>query len=151
MVKIGKGKLVDNKNFKVKELLMYYIEMTDNPEELAGYFNYWDPKSLNDTRKLMIEQYPADRHLLITLTNNLFKEIIKEIIEQEESILANHIKDLVLYNSEFLQNLRDARAEACINKLREVYKQQHQMTQCGIKKGIYLLKEEQVFELIDEL
>ncbi|MEW5818796.1 MAG: hypothetical protein AB1782_01275 [Cyanobacteriota bacterium] len=151
MVKIGKGRIATNKNYKLKELIMVYIEQSQSPEELYSFANYEDPKILNDTRNMLLDYFENNKRMIVSISNNDLKLMIHEIMEQEYAILATHLSDLAKNNSEFLMNLRDARASKSLEKLRECYKQQHEMTKCGIKKGIYILKSEEIFEIIDIL
>lgn len=151
MVKIGKGKISDDKNTVVKELMMTFIENNEDINNIRNYFNCNSPKDLNNTRKMFMEKYTDKQSAIIFVSNNILEEIIEEIISQELGILYNHLKDLTKHNSELLQNLRDDRADQDLDKLINRYVEQHTMTKCGVKKGIYIASPDAIYAIIDKL
>lgn len=151
MVKIGKGKIADSKNTILKELIMSFIEENDDLNNIRVYFDYSDPKKLNNTRKMLMGKYTNKYSDIIFVSNNILKEIIEEITDLELVILYNHLKDLTKHNSEFLQNLRDHRADLNLEMIVKLYEEQHKMTKCGIKSGIYIASSDALFSIIDKL
>lgn len=151
MVKIESGHQETADQTKLKGIVKSYIVEYGNENNLVDLKYYENSAALNNIRKQIIAHYPKEARYIHYISNIDFKTIIKEVIDEEMTVLEEHLVDLTRPNAGFLEELRDGRAFENADKVKRAYIDQHQMTKCGIKVALFFIKDDSLFDIIDRL